>query len=323
VKINTNLVRSEFLLLIIVIVVPFVFVQPLSVVFNTNLLSVEYFHEVKRSITSCDRLPVAPETHPRAPFWNAITAVREGNYQYAFDVIQSLVDSEDIFTLELKAWAHVAKGDYQNAIQIHRQLNNPKELLRICQTAKDDENFEDAITACYAAWELDYTIATILLAELLIKKEDLATAEVILQHSLEQTTNHRYRQFWLFELATVRYKQERWAEYIEIQLQGIAELLLIGTDLRSIPRRYADLAWAYHMIGQDPEAIRKIEEAINSIESNKNPYISHVWIRAAQIYESAGLFPQALAAYEIWLELEPYSTTARDAIERLSDSIQK
>ena len=104
-------------------------------------------------------------------------------------------------------------------------------------------------------------------------------------------------------------------------MQGIAEQQLKGIEVKSLPRAYTDLAWARHQSGEINDSLWSIQEAITQIEHDADSF--YVWFRAGQIYETAGLTRQAILAYQICLEKRPYHTIARDAIERLSNTIQE
>ncbi len=288
---------------------------------NTNLLSISYLHEASKFYPGGTTLSLASATHPRFALWNAIAALREEDFSKAHFLLQPFIEDGDLYALGVEAWAYKAQGNYEEAIVLQTRLNNPKELLRICQLAKESGSIDEALAACRVAWELNSQIGTLPLASLLIQQEDLVGAEKILLQALDQFRSDSYRPYWLFRLANVLEKQERWAEAIEIHQQGNSEQLLIGDKVKSQSQYYADLAWAYYMNGQTEDAVRSIEKAIAQPEKDFDLY--YVWFRAGQIYESAGLLSQALTAYQFCFELRPDSTLARVAIERLSELIHE
>jgi tetratricopeptide (TPR) repeat protein len=283
-----------------------------------NVWSLQYLSQIRAALLQGGiSQPRPPIGHPRADIWQAFAAIKNGDYLTAITLLAPHLQ-EDKFALQISAWSYELQGDYLAAIQGWKEMGDYKALQRVGDAAAEEGDLTSAYQAYQVAWDLNPQEGTFALGDFLDKDEgDPAAAEAVYRQALEKIPYHRYRPYWHLRLAEVLEEQSRWAEAAQSYEQAIAEVDLMYPSERRLARRYADLAWAYHMSGQTEDAMKAIEKTLQLLTTDASISAEDAWMKAGVIYEGGGKIEEALAAYRRVLELNPDNAKARDAVQRL------
>jgi tetratricopeptide (TPR) repeat protein len=228
----------------------------------------------------------------------------------ALDHALPLAVAGDFLAGQYAARAYEGLGALAAAIDLLHATGGVGELLRIGLAAHRAGDLETARRAYAAAWELDPRLATDRLALVLADLGRPEEVEQVFLSALEQVGRYdRRTPGWQRGLARLYAEQERWVEAVGAYEAALATA---GYDPAfDVEPVYFEIAQAYQMSGQLDEAVRAIETAIAL-----NP-TGAAYLRAGQIYESAGNPAAALAAYRLALEAMPDNRAAVEAVERL------
>jgi len=292
---------------------------------QVNAWSLQYLSQIKAaSLTPDAPQPQPPRGHPRADIWQALGAMQSGDSEAAIALLAPHISRGEKFALQISARSYELSGNFTAAIEDWKKVGDLKALLRVAKAAVQDGDLDAARQAYQAVWDLDPREGATPLANFLIKYDsDPAAAEAIYRQVLQETPYHRYLPYWLLRLAATLEEQSKWAEAASIHEQAIREVDLMYPNGRRLARRYADLAWAYHMSGQAEKAVTAIEKTLELLPSDDSISAKDAWMRAGKIYEAGGKIEESLAAYRHVLELNPDNEEARDAIQRLETDSQK
>jgi tetratricopeptide (TPR) repeat protein len=211
--------------------------------------------------------------------------------------------------------AYTAQADYESAIAIWQQLYYWQELYRIGRVAQGNDQPDIALRAFIASWEINPKFATNHLASLLIEKGELEDAENVYRRAIRMISRYDHRQpSWHQGLARLLMEQDRWSEAVEAWEDVLHTAYLHEKINNQLDQVYYEMAWAYHMSGQNQKAVEAIEQAVA-----QNPTLRSL-LRAGQIYEAIGDRQKAVNAYRQVIDTDPNHQTAQEGIDRLENS---
>lgn len=243
-----------------------------------------------------------PDVHPRSRYWISLDAARAGDSATVLRILDASAELiHDHFLLSMLALAYDKSNNGQAAIATWKQLHNTYALGEYAGRMVQQENFDDAIAAYYALWELDSgDVRVISLASLLRKRSDLEMAEYVLKRSLNDHPTSPYRIRWLRSLALTLEAQGHWDEAAQVY-QGI-----LSEDPRDVDT-YIALGKLYYDMGQGlDQAIAELYKAAAIAPADSRPYTEmgrlyleeHCYQEAVSALEQAGRFaPENDAIY--------------------------
>lgn len=146
------------------------------------------------------------------------------------------------------------------------------------------------------------------MARLMLKEGRWEEADMWYQQALELAPESRW--LWL-----ERGNAARDASELRIAFESYAHAIKIAPDWALA---HYELSLAYHLAGQGMRAVEAIRRALELMRPESPAY----YLRAARIYDEAGMKGKAMNAYRRLLELQPGNQTAQAAIERLASEEQ-
>ena len=279
---------------------------------RTNYAALHYWPAAFRPSANGQLDLELPASHPRTAYWQAAWAKNAADWETLLALMQPLADQGDRYALGFVGLAYESQGDYPPAIQAWEQLADAAALIRVAKAAQAAGQTEIALQAYTTAWDIDPRNATSPYASFLQRNDDLAAAERVLREGLGRVPPYSRTIPYLHRsLANLLMGQERWAEATVAWEDVLRSAYLFYNSESHMDQVYYQMAWAYHMNGQPGEATAAIEQAL--VQNPTTPF----FLRAGQIYETAGEREKALHAYRQVLIIDPQNETALDAIRRL------
>jgi len=145
------------------------------------------------------------------------------------------------------------------------------------------------------------------LGNLYRRAKEYAAAESWFRQAVERAPENRW---WWLSLANLQRAQGKDAAPTYRQ---------IIDQFPDFAAAYYELAWQYHLNGDDASAAQAIEAAIQHLEA-PNPWY---YVRAGAIYEAQNRTEAAIAAYVRALAVQPGHAGAQDALQRLGDRFRR
>lgn len=283
---------------------------------SINRASYAYLLEVRAAMAKESAIPFfSISDHPRAQYWNALAALRNGDDQNAIHLAKPLSAYGDKLAMQILAQAYEQSGDYNQAIPLWQQVGDFNALLKLAEYASQNGDLDMAYQAYAAAQQLNPKEATIPMAHFLLEQmQDSQAAQSLLEEALQQNPLSSARPYWLLMLAELQAADENWAGAVESYRLAIESAYLMVPGERKLSRYYTDMAWALFQSGQIDQAVQAIDQAL-ALEDFELP-LTYL-LRAAQIYEAAGQIEKAITLYQRVLELKPEEKSAQDALKRL------
>ena len=295
-----KLTKPLFIILLILILFGLIIPSGLRAAIANNLWSIRFVHGQAS-------LP-APKHHPHADLFLARQAYAQGDLDQAIQRITPLVEASDPIAQHTYAGFLYFQGNYEEAFNIWGTISSELTLEQALRVAQG--NGQQDIT--YLASQNLYRInpdkfATNYVNALTANGENQKGLE-ILDQSLEQYPNSRYRSIWWRYKADI-YKSQ--GDYTEAEAAYRRALLINPHEMKAL----RDLGLMYRsQLNDMDQAIATFKEYIAT-----DPQDIYGYLLLAQTYEQAGQIENARQTYQEILNFDPANATAQAALTRLSE----
>ncbi len=302
---------------IIIALAAIVLVNPYTL--GVNQASVAYLHDARAALSEGGAMPAfSTSSHPRARYWNALAALRNGDFESAIHLAAPLSARNDEMAIQIVAKAYEQSGNFAEAVLLWQKIGDLESLLSLAEQAAQKAELDIANQAYLAAYQLNPKEATTPFVKFLLEQmHDSSAAQALLEETIQRNPLSSARPYWLLTLAELQTEDGRWAEAASSYRLAIENAYLMVPGERKLPRYYIDMAWALYQDGQIASALKALDQALATEDFELS---AAYLLRAAQIYEAAGETAKAIHTYRRVLELIPDDQSALQALQRLGSN---
>jgi len=233
-----------------------------------------------------------PGQHQRAPLWLARDALAQNDPALARDLVEPLAAHGNRDAMIILGAALAAEDNFDAAIRVWSQVDDPDALLYLANEAKDDGRTDEALAALRAMYEVDAEKGTFPLASLLWFSDLDANEPVdLIRKALAEYPYSDQRNLWLRRLGQILQSRTLYAEAEAVWQQTLAEY---PQDIQA----YISLGWVYYWQGDGVELAQStFQKAIEMDPSQGDGYLAIAQVLALEMRmaEADPWFAQAVA----------------------------
>jgi len=295
-------------LLLIIVTIGLILPDGIRAAAANNAWSIAFLRGSASSNTP-PQLTSPPASHRHAQVLLARSALARDDLEGAFSFISPLVDSPDRMALAMVANTLYQLGEYENAVDIWKALNNEGKLYSASRDLTGKELHDSAHYTLERLYEMNPEKFAANYAGSLGKQNDLLSAIAILQDSIISYPQSSFRVYWFLYLGDIYRSQQKFTQAEEAYQLGLLEF---PEDARTW-RNFNLMCQAHR--NNLAAGVTCYEKLIGMNPSDPDLYTS-----AGETFEAFGLFDQAYSAYQSALMLDPQHQAAAQGLERLSGS---
>ena len=299
-----------FFITLLIVIITFGLIIPngLRAAAANNVWSIAFIQQAFPPPGESHQFDPPPSTHKNAGTLLARQALAQDDLKLAETFLAPQVAASNWLALDLHAAVRFRQGDYRTAITTWKALQRDVTLEKAARSLPGDVADDILLFAYQSLYELNPEKYAVNLANVLFNQQQASAAVDILQQSIQDYPQSKFRVHWFRYLGDFHRSQQDFdAAEAAYQQATLAD----PTDHRS----WRNLGLMYHQNQAYQQAAASFEELIKL-----NPEIDFYHMLLGESYEKNGQIDQALTAFQSALKLNPENSRALNAIERLSPS---